>query len=231
MRHFLTILIIIFTTSGLFATGLGNPNLHLTDDTAYLTGNAAQDLISNVNHITYTGTDSIELKWEVIEFNAPSAWIMGFCDKTSCYTLNESTTQTFWIKSGASGLMDLQVSPISTPGTGKVRIAIYPVGGTINDGIVLTHLITVNPVSVNRNQNVNFSMFPNPVKDYLNISFSRKGDQHIEIYNILGNKVLVKDIENADFARISFTNFQRGRYIVMYRSENGKVITKSISKE
>ena len=124
----------------------------------------------------------------------------------------------------------MTVTPNNIVGSGVVRIAVYPSGGTVNDGIIITYIISVG-VSIKNATAPNFTMYPNPVKDYLNINFTKKGLQHIEVYNILGNKVLVKDVANTDFVRIPFTNFQRGRYIVIYRSENGKIITKSITKE
>lgn len=230
MKRFITILIIFLTGSGLFATGLGNPNLHLTDDTVNLSGNLTQ-VLSNVNHISYIGTDSVELKWEVIQFDVPASWDLGFCDRSQCNTITGSSTRTFWLPAGISSIMNLDVNPNNNTGSGTVRIAVYPVGGNVSDGVIITYNISVTPVGVKSAAAVNFTMYPNPVKDYLNINFSRKGLQHIEIYNILGNKILVKDIANADFVRIPFLNYQRGRYIVMYRSENGKIITKSVSKE
>lgn len=231
MKRLLTILFIFLTGSCLFAEGLGNPNLHLTDSTVNITGNASQTSLNNYNHITFTGTDSIKLIWEVIQFDVPVSWSLTFCDNTQCNTINNASLNTFWLSTGNPGLMNLDVFPNSGVGTGTIRIAVYPADGGIIDGVIINYNVSVKPVSINNALAVNFSMYPNPVKDYLTINFTRKGLQHIEIYNILGNKVLVKDIENADFIRIPFSNFQRGRYIVMYRSDNGKVITKSISKE
>jgi hypothetical protein len=231
MKHFLTILIFFLTSTGLFATGYGNPNLHLTDDTVKFSGNPSHEL-DNINILSYTGSDSIELKWEVIKFDntLPTSWEFGFCDNEGCYTLNETSTNTIWLPASKPASMHLTVSPNNIIGSGTVRIAIYPSGGTVNDGVIITYIFSIG-VSIKNATAVNFTMYPNPVKDYLNINFTKKGLQHIEVYNILGNKVIDKDVANTDFVRIPFTNFQRGRYIVMYRSENGKIITKSITKE
>jgi len=231
MKRLFIILIIFLTGTGLFATGWGNPNLHLTNDTVYITGNSGQGTLTFVNHLSFTGADSIELRWEVIQFDVPTSWSFGFCAGLDCYVLNATSTNTFWIHAGNPCSMSFDVNPNNFTGNGTIRIAVYPAGGSVNDGVIITNVMKIDPVSINRTPVVNFSMYPNPVKDYININFTRKGTQHIEIYNILGNKVLIKDIENADFIRIPFSNFLRGRYIVMYRSDNGKVITKSISKE
>jgi hypothetical protein len=230
MKRFFTILIVLSTSTGLLATGLGNPNLKLTHDTVYLKGDASQSTVQNVNHITNIGSSSIDLKWEVIENTSPSAWELGFCDKENCYTL-DGTVHSFSLPAGDSSMMDLLVYPKNTTGTATVKIAVYPATGTIGDGVIITHYVNIKPVSINSAAAVNFTMYPNPVKDNLNINFSRKGNHHIEIYNILGNKILVKDVFNVDYLRVPFSGYQRGRYIVMYRSDNGKVITKSITKE
>jgi hypothetical protein len=230
MKRFFTILFIFLTGSSLFAIGLGNPNLHLTDDTVIMNGTANQSTVQNVNHLTNTGTTSMDIKWEVIENDAPTGWDLGFCDKENCYTLDGSS-HTFTLPAGDSSIMDLLVYPKNITGSATIRIAVYPAGGSVADGVIITHIINIKPLGSIATSAVNFTMYPNPVKDNLNINFTRKGNHHVEVYNILGNKILVKDVSNTDYLRIPFTNYQRGRYIVMYRSENGKVITKSITKE
>lgn len=232
MKHFITILIIFFTGTGLFATGFGNANFRLTEDTVYMPGFSNQTNLTNLNFLTNTSTSSIDVKWELLENTTPSSWDLGFCDKMNCYAF-DGTSHTYALPAGDSSRMDLTLNPNNTIGTGVVRIAVYPASGTIADGIIITHIVTItkfNSIS-NTTTTVNFQIYPNPIKDCLNINFSKKGTQHVEIYNILGNKILVKDVANSDFLRIPFSSYQRGRYIIMYRSENGKVITKSVSKE
>jgi hypothetical protein len=234
MRRLLTFLILFMISSGLFATDLRSGGKELTDDTIFISGNTSLNRLDDISYIYNLKPSALNLKWEVTENTVPTAWNISFCDNNNCidFEFNPKPSNTMKsIVSGDSGSLHLTIQTSNTAGSGYIKFAIYPTNGNIMEAVFLTYIITVNPLSVPSPQAKNFTIYPNPVKDYLNINFSTKGLQHIEVYNILGNKILVKDFENVDYARIPFSNLQRGRYIIMYRPESGKIITKSISKE
>ncbi|HPD64579.1 MAG TPA: T9SS type A sorting domain-containing protein [Bacteroidia bacterium] len=199
-------------------------------DSMTVTGYPSDFEIITHNKVYNTSGYSQTYRWVVVSSNIPSSWTFAICDVNNCYANTDS--QEFTLAAGDSGLFQVHFYPGGNTGTGTVVVYIYPVGEYSN-GISLYSKGTIVPNSINNNSSVriDFSMYPNPVKDYLDIRFTRKGNHSIEIYNILGRRILKKDIYNSDRMRISFENLQNGMYVVMYRAENGKVITKTISKE
>lgn len=74
----------------------------------------------------------------------------------------------------------------------------------------------------------NFSFYPNPVKDNLSLSAS-ESIEHIEIYSILGQQVLVKEL-NMTKANLDISNLTEGAYIIK-ATINGAVGTYKFIKE
>jgi len=74
----------------------------------------------------------------------------------------------------------------------------------------------------------NFTFYPNPVKDVLNLSYSKNID-NVQIMNILGQEVLAKSI-NATQATIDMSSLPTGAYLVRLASDN-QVKTIKVIKE
>ena len=65
------------------------------------------------------------------------------------------------------------------------------------------------PLAVNDSANAKFSLYPNPVKDFLNVSTNSKLDA-VSIHNISGQKVASKIVDN----RIDMSKLAAGVYVV-----------------
>ena len=165
--------------------------------------------------------------WVVKAIDIPATWSIGICDKNNCYFNADS--QEFELTRMDSGSFDIHFYPDNNAGTGCVEVYVYP-KGSYNEGITIAGCCN-GTTGIKQNVSLSFNMYPSPVRDILNIQFSKKGSHSIEIYNILGRRLLTKDVQNADRMRVSFESLQNGMYVVMYRNEKGKVITKTISKE
>ena len=64
----------------------------------------------------------------------------------------------------------------------------------------------------------NFSYFPNPVKNTLNLSYNQE-ISNVEVFNLLGQKVS-SNVINANAAQIDMSNLSKGAYIVKVSSNN-----------
>lgn len=197
-------------------------------DSMTVTGSPSDFEVITHNKVYNTSNNNQTYRWVVMSVNIPSNWGFAICDVNNCYSNIDS--QEFSLGPNDSGIFQVHFYPGGNTGTGNVIVYVYPLGEYQN-GIMMYSKCVINPNSINYSPKLDFSMYPNPVKDYLDIRFTKKGNHSIEIYNILGRRVLRKDIYNSDRTRISFENLQNGMYVIMYRAENGKVITKSISKE
>ncbi|TBX70172.1 T9SS type A sorting domain-containing protein [Flavobacterium silvisoli] len=74
-----------------------------------------------------------------------------------------------------------------------------------------------------------FTFYPNPVKDVLNIGYS-KTIAKVALFNIVGQEVLAKTI-NADQSQVDMSNLPKGTYLVKVTAENGAVKTIKVIKE
>jgi len=231
MNKYYTLLIIVLLLMcgyNLTAQKRGLSKVTLKHDTINLSGNTNHYELIAVNKVYNTSPNTQTFRWVIVSANMNTSWDFAICDVNNCYSNTDS--QEFTLNANDSGLFDVNIYPNSTVGQGTVLVYIYPLG-EYSGGTYFFVKANITSVSIPTTTKIDFSMYPNPVKDFLDIRFTIKGNHSIEVYNILGRRILKKDVYNTDRMRLSFENLQNGMYVVMYRSENGKVITKSISKE
>jgi len=82
--------------------------------------------------------------------------------------------------------------------------------------------------SVNNNDLLGFSMYPNPAVNRLNIS-AKETIQNADIFNVLGKKVMSLDI-NKTSESIDVSNLTSGIYLVKY-NVNGTTGTAKFVKQ
>ena len=76
--------------------------------------------------------------------------------------------------------------------------------------------------------NANFTFYPNPVKNILNLSYNQEISV-VEVFNLLGQKVSSNKI-NANAAQVDMSNLSKGAYMVRVTSNN-QVKTIKVIKE
>jgi len=77
----------------------------------------------------------------------------------------------------------------------------------------------------------NFSLFPNPAQDYLNIDYQDKNGEtlHLVIYDMHGRIVYNETINTgAEVLRVNISNLQKGMYLCRLYNENSSIIKKII---
>ena len=84
------------------------------------------------------------------------------------------------------------------------------------------------PLKVESFDTTNFSSYPNPVQDILNLSYT-KNISSVSIHNLLGQEVLAKKI-NATQTKIDTSNLSRGTYLVKVNVD-GLIKTLKVVKE
>jgi hypothetical protein len=197
-------------------------------DTSTATGLPSEVELISHNSVTNTGSSAQDYYWVVKDVSTPTAWNIGICDKNDCYFGTDS--QEFSLDPMEEGSFDIHFFLNNTAGQGCVTLYVYP-KGSYNDGITIVGCAKAGTNSLKDKITLNFNMYPSPVRDVLTLQFGYKGKHKIEVYNILGRKLITKEMENTDRMRVSFERLQNGMYVVMYTNERGKVITKTISKE
>jgi hypothetical protein len=120
---------------------------------------------------------------------------------------------------GANALMSLLPLTSQTPGS-TLYIGVWKYGTTAPSATVNGFRISAYDASLGNNlfDNANFSYYPNPVKNTLNLSYNQE-ISNVEVFNLLGQKVS-SIVINANAAQIDMSNLSKGAYIVKVSSNN-----------
>lgn len=84
----------------------------------------------------------------------------------------------------------------------------------------------VDPLAIKDQEKVEFSMFPNPATDVLNLTFTNAVDKSYSVYDLMGREVLKGSIANVTQASIDVSTLQKGSYILRIAGSTQKFIKK-----
>ncbi len=118
---------------------------------------------------------------------------------------------------------------VDVPGIGTLRCYSDPEIGTHYFGNIPCDTITTFPVYSDKlNVKRFFSLYPNPVTDYLTINSGREGTFSMEIYDNTG-KIMHKQ-EFSSGSRTNLTNLPRGLYFIVIKNKNKECYYEKIFK-
>ena len=120
---------------------------------------------------------------------------------------------------GANGFMSLLPLTSQTPGS-TLYIGVWKYGTVAPSLTSKDFVISAYDASLGNNSfdNANFSYYPNPVKNTLNLSYNQE-ISNVEVFNLLGQKVS-SNVINANAAQIDMSNLSKGAYMVKVTSNN-----------
>ena len=101
------------------------------------------------------------------------------------------------------------------------------------DGYCESELLAVTvheTLNVGGQELENLVYYPNPVKHFVNISNGNQIIEQVEIFNLLGQKVMSEKIQNTDI-RLELTSLESASYIMKVTTEDGKVGLYKLLKE
>ena len=201
-----------------------NANIITADETS--SNNAAQIFeVKSVGTVGHYNISSTVLNWDAIRFHEGNVYPTSTTTPTSA----TNNTRIFQFISNGSGAYD-----IHTPQTTTSRYA-YDISGDVkyitsaNDQT--KWILESHTLSVNDNKSINkFKLCPNPVKNMLKIKTNHIKLDKIEVFNLLGKKMIVEQINNEKEIIINVSSLVVGVYFVrLYNA--GNVITKKLIKE
>jgi hypothetical protein len=120
---------------------------------------------------------------------------------------------------GPDDLMSIVSLTGQTPGS-ILYIGVWKYGTVAPTATVKDFRLSVYDASLGNGviDNANFTFYPNPVKNVLNLSYNKE-ISNVEVYNLLGQKVSA-NIINANDAQIDMSNLSNGAYMVRVTSDN-----------
>lgn len=82
----------------------------------------------------------------------------------------------------------------------------------------------LNPLAVNDQEKIEFSMFPNPTNDVLNLTFPEAVNKPYSVYDLMGREVLKGSLNNATHSQINVSTLQKGSYILRIAGSTQKFV-------
>ena len=169
--------------------------------------------IKPVGTAGYYNISSTDPNWDAIRFSDGNVYPTS----TSTPTTDTNNTRIFQFISNGSGVYD-----IHTPQTTTGRYA------TDSSGDV-TYLTSANDqtkwvlesstLSLKKNKLLtNLNIYPNPIKDILNISANNSKIDKVAVFNSIGKRVLAKPINNSNEIKLDVSHLPAGIYFVKVNS-------------
>ena len=130
---------------------------------------------------------------------------------------------------GVNNLMSILSLTGQTPGD-TLYVGVWKYGTVAPSATSKDFRISAYDASLGNSSfdNGNFSYYPNPVKNILNLSYNQE-ISNVEVFNLLGQKVSSNNI-NSNSAEIDMSNLSKGAYMVRVTS-NDKAKTIKVIKE
>lgn len=220
----------LFLTLNTFA------QLTVVEDSVYAEFDTNVEDVAVYNfHFTSTPIDSIV--WRLYSVDVPSNWISDVfvCDAINC---KDET-----VDYSGYNLLDTKNKPLDVHflnqenvGIGTAKLLIYDYNDSINTATIVTYVAKIDEptanVSIKKIDDLDVSIFPNPVSKYININnVDVSAISKIEIYNVIGKKIFQNENISKNNA-IDFNSFDKGVYILkLLDANNNTFYTKNIIKK
>ena len=123
------------------------------------------------------------------------------------------------------------VSPLNWTAnvTGPIRFYIHLSELCHGDELVRTKSITCNALATPTFDISALRAYPNPTKDILNLSYLN-GIKELSVFNILGQEVMVKTVNNTAF-QLDMKSLSSGTYLIKVLSDDNAIKTIKVIKE
>ena len=221
-----------------FLFALGSFAVIAQDDWTYSTGKDVDEVIpsdtySNVDiYMTTPTPETIRFNWEVVSNTLPTGWIATLCDHAACYTsipddgimdeisMSEATD-------GLQGFLKITCNPGTIYGTGVVKFYVYDSNDYNRGDTVSFTLTNLNSLNVAENE-LNVSVYPNPVAHSLNLENNSHEALTYEMFNISGSKVGTGAIPSQTTKQLDVSVYPEGIYFLSLTLPSGARKTEKV---
>ncbi len=167
--------------------------------------------------------------WEIYSIDVPSTWTNDIyvCD-VSCYdeTVN---FHSYDITDTKPNVLDVHFLNSNNTGEGIAKLLIYETNDSANTAKIVTyHSKVISTVGIFDSKKLNFSIYPNPTSNKLNIKTDKTIDiEKIAIFNIIGKKLI-----ETTLTTINVADLENGVYIIkLYGKDETLYHTQSFVKK
>lgn len=181
-------------------------------DTTFYGEHTVSDFGGYINLINNT-SGNLSLKWKRTENSLPTGWVTSICDPTSCKPPESDSSNFTLPKTGTSNYINVHFYPDNVQGLGTTKVRVE----NVNDPSNFYVMSFVGDARVatgieDENFSTTVSLYPNPSNGTLNISSSNDEMISVNVYNLIGEKVL--SLQGVNKISEDISSLQTGMYLV-----------------
>lgn len=213
MNKIFSVLIILISASTLNAQNyIISPN-----DTAIveLTSSTYSTSTIYLDHDNLS-SDSLLLKWEIVENTIPTEWDYSYCDYTNCYSSNITDATMTKFGPSESGFIKVTLSATNAAANAIIRFKVYN-NGFPENADTLTFIYNSTLGIFDNDHISNVKVFPNPSKGQFTVK-NISQNSTVTLTNSLGQVIVNEEANDSIYSFGSTLN--PGVYFVRL-SENG----------
>jgi hypothetical protein len=237
MKKIILFVLLSLSITGVFAQSGSGSLVMDPSPTELITISGTGDVYELVAHATLTNTtdQTLTVTWSRTSNDLFGAnWRSLVCDKITCWAPSVNYN-TITIPPGEFSILDVHFQSNEAtvgPGYGIVGISV-----TVAENSALnlnaTYRCDAYSVSISTPYESEIKLYPNPVRDRLNISFNDQTNiKHLEVYNLIGAKVADYSVYSSYYPFVmDANNFEPGMYFIyMYDQDHNFVTSKLFTK-
>ncbi len=217
----------------------------VTSDTVYISVNTPN--VTAVDSVySVSATNLVTILWSVTASNFPNSWIrcLGFCDNYNCYSNSSLTVPPNQIWNGTSAYLPHKSKPYPAMGAGSGMtfdlsmacldtLGCYYITVNLTDSAVatsqhnITYMVCKTALGIDNTTTAqdDIQLYPNPVSDELNITYSTTTHvKNITVYDMIGKVIISTTPTQSNSATIHTSNLPSSVYFVRLVDEQGMVI-------
>lgn len=122
----------------------------------------------------------------------------------------------------------LTASNLGANETIYIAVGIWSTPNNLNFSV--NNFTVTQPLGIAENDTKNINVFPNPVKDYLQISNTYQAISEVMLFNLVGQEVMRENWTGTNNTSIDMTNLTSGTYLLKFVVD-GQIETRKIIKE
>jgi hypothetical protein len=200
------------------------PSKSITKTLVMNTASAAK--ISQFN----TGSKKIGLSWEVLSINLPLSWQASMSDNIIEYPDIPTGVHVMdSVAPGDTGFLSLNVDPGTETGTGQLKALVYQDGFRVSADTLVWNFNT-GSVGIQKNSGItDISVYPNPVRETLQINIPYSTVANVVITDMQGKTVRKSDLSEGKNS-VDCASLAKGLYFVTVTTPDRRVVSR-VTKE
>lgn len=214
-------ILLTLMTFAVFSVTTFAQNFTVEPSPANASGLPADQFIDASSKVINQTNETLNLRWERVVIDIPTEWDAPICDNVLCWAPHISAKD-FILAPNEEGDMKVSYRPNSTEGSAEVHILIYDPLDSMNTVQEHIYYGTATTVSVEEPEEADFTIYPNPARDFVVLPESNQIKKGI-LYNIAGKQVKTFDMA-ANTRRFDVADVMRGTYLLQFIDEAGAIL-------